>query len=95
MKNASLVLTQSFHGTLFSALFNRPFWSYNWEGMHNPEDDRAIAILNQLGLENRYQMIEDLAKNKDILQPIDYQAVNEKIETLRKQALAYIEKCLK
>ena len=94
MKNASLVLTQSFHGTLFSALFNRPFWSYNWEGMHNPEDDRATAILKQLGLEERYQMIEDLAKNKNIFQPINYKLVNQKIEVLRNQALAYIKKCL-
>ena len=94
MKNASLVLTQSFHGTLFSALFNRPFWSYNWEGMHNPEDDRATAILKQLGLEERYQMIEDLEKNKNIFQPINYKLVNQKIEVLRNQALAYIKKCL-
>ena len=62
--------------------------------MHNPEDDRATAILKQLGLEERYQMIEDLAKNKNIFQPINYKLVNQKIEVLRNQALAYIKKCL-
>ena len=93
MKNASLVLTQSFHGTLFSALFNRPFWSYDWEGTHNPDDDRAIAILNQFGLQERYKMIDELKNmSKDeILEPVNYKEVNVHIEMLRKEAMEYIE----
>lgn len=94
MKNASMVLTQSFHGTLFSSLFNRRFWSYNWEGMHNPDDDRATAILQQMGLPERYQMIEDLLKMEDILKPVDYDAVNCKIEAMRADALNYLHECL-
>lgn len=93
MKNASLILTQSFHGTLFAALFNRAFWSYNWEGMHNPDDDRAVAILEQFGLGDRYKMIDeigDMSKDK-ILKPIPYGEVNERIEELRKEAMEYIE----
>ena len=95
MKNATLVLTQSFHGTLFSALFNRTFWSYNWKGVHNAEDDRAISILKQLGLEDRYQMIEDLENNNNILKEIDYNKVNTRIENLRQHAFDYLKICLK
>ncbi|MBV1681526.1 polysaccharide pyruvyl transferase family protein [Bacteroides stercoris] len=95
MKNASLILTQSFHGTLFSALFNRPFWSYNWIGVHNPDDDRAIAILRQFGLENRYQMIEDIVAMDNILVPIDYTSVNIRIEEMRTYAMQYLAQCLK
>lgn len=94
MKNASLVMTQSFHGTLFSALFNRKFWSYNWEGMHNPDDDRAIAILEQFGLPDRYQMLDELLKT-DLLEPINYGEVNIKIDKFRKKSYQYIDLFMK
>ena len=83
-------MTQSFHGTLFSALFNRNFWSYDCEGQHNPEDDRAIAILDQLGLKERYQMVDDLLK-LDIMEKIDYEPVNKRIEEFRKISFEYID----
>ena len=95
MKNASLVLTQSFHGTLFSSLFNKIFWSYNWVGMHNPEDDRATYILEQMGLIDRYQMIDDLKNNSNILRPIDYIPVNKRITEMRTHAMEYLTDCLK
>lgn len=95
MKNASLVLTQSFHGTLFSSLFNRNFWSYNWVGMHNPDDDRATAILEQMGLMDRYQMIDDLKNNKNIMAPIDFNPVNKRIEDMRAYAMDYLVDSLK
>ena len=95
MQNASLVLTQSFHGTLFSSLFNRPFWSYNWIGMHNPDDDRATAILEQMGLPDRYQMIDDLKANDEILRPIDFAPVNKRIEDMRACAMDYLADCFK
>lgn len=89
MKNASLVMTQSFHGTLFSALFNRKFWSFNIPEYNNPDDDRATAILEQLGLSERYKMIDELI-GIDILDPIDYTKVNVKIDMLRSDAFDYI-----
>lgn len=89
MKNASLVLTQSFHGTLFSALFNKNFWSYDCEVQHNTEDDRAIAILEQLGLRDRYKMIDDLL-NENITEVIDYKKVNKRIEDFRRTSFEYI-----
>ncbi len=94
MKNAQLVLTQSFHGTLFSALFNRCFWSYNWEEMTHGEDDRATAILEQLGLNERYQMIDDLV-NMSVMEPIDYEECNKNIGQLRQEAYDYIDSFMK
>ena len=94
MKNASLVLTQSFHGTLFSSLFNRNFWSYNWKEAHNPDDDRAMAILEQLGLEDRYKMIDELL-DIDLFTPVDYETVNEKIANFRAISYQYIDSFMK
>lgn len=90
MKNAQLVLTQSFHGTLFSALFNKCFWSYNWEKMTHGEDDRATAILEQLGLKDRYKMIDELV-NMNVMDPIDFKECNKNIDHLRQDAMDYID----
>ncbi|WP_278372250.1 polysaccharide pyruvyl transferase family protein [Segatella bryantii] len=90
MKNASLVLTQSFHGTLFAALFNKRFWSYNIDQYYSTDDDRAISILKQLGLEDKYVLIEDLT-NLDLMKDINFSIVNKNINELRNKGLAYID----
>lgn len=93
MKNASLVLTQSFHGTLFAAMFGRPFWSYHAPQINNPNDDRATYLLNQLGLIDRYVVIDELAKKDedDLLRKYDTNAVNLNIQRMREKAFLYID----
>ncbi|MBE5919039.1 MAG: polysaccharide pyruvyl transferase family protein [Pseudobutyrivibrio ruminis] len=91
MKNAELVLTQSFHGTVFSALFHKTFWSYrNPYAGKKPSDDRATAILEQLGLLDRYVVIDELP-SMDYMKKIDYSSTDGKIEKLREDAFAYID----
>ena len=94
MKNASLVMTQSFHGTLFSALFHRKFWSYNTDAYYYSDDDRATAILHQMGLDERYVKINDLRDAPYLLDEIDYDSVDTKINVLRDHSLAYIRSIL-
>ena len=91
MKNAQLVITQSFHGTVFASLFHRNFWSIRNRVVVNKEDDRATSIMNQVGLLDRYQVIDDLV-NIDLFQEIDYESVDRNIERLRKDAYSYIDK---
>lgn len=90
MKNASLVMTQSFHGTLFSALFHRKFWSYNTEEYYYSDDDRATAILHQFGLDERYVKIQDLRDAPFLFDEIDYDSVDARIKLLRDHSLEYI-----
>ena len=89
MKNARLVLTQSFHGTLFAAKFNRNFWSYKNAVVRDPDDDRARCILNQLGLIDRYQTFSDL-KEMDLFAPISYNLVNKQLDELHKNGRQFI-----
>lgn len=93
MKNAKLVLTQSFHGTLFAAKFNKVFWSYKNAVIKNPDDDRARCILNQLGLIDRYQTFSDM-ENMDLMQPFDFDYVNGKMNQLSELGRDYIRKFL-
>lgn len=95
MKNAELVLTQSFHGTLFSSLFEKQFWSYKRPIENEDKDDRAISILKQLGLVDRYQVIDELP-DIDYLKKIDYESgiTRKSIEQLRKNALQYLDESI-
>jgi hypothetical protein len=89
MNQANMVLTQSFHGTLFSALFHKQFWSYRAPATKRIDDDRATAILDQLGLRDRYQLIDELP-DKNYRAKIDYSDTDDKIATLRERAFDYI-----
>ena len=53
VKNAEIVLTSSFHGTVFCNVFKKNFWYIN---IHDKDtnDDRASFLLSQLGLSDRY-----------------------------------------
>lgn len=90
MYNASLVLTQSFHGTLFAALFHKNFWSYRAPAIKKSDDDRATAILDQLGLIDRYVVIDDLP-HMDFNKPIEYADVEKRIIGMRLKAFEYID----
>lgn len=89
MKNAELVITQSFHGTVFSTLFHKKFWLVRNKVIKNKDDDRAKSILHQLGLDDRY-VVYDRLLERDALEKVDYEKVEEKIELLRKKAYEYI-----
>ena len=93
MENAEWVLTQSFHGTLFSAMFHKNFWSYRAPSVNKPGDDRAIAILKQLGLADRYQVIDDLP-NQNFTKTIDYANTDDLISKLRSDAFSYLDKIM-
>lgn len=90
MEQSEMVLTQSFHGTLFSALFQKQFWSYIAPADQRNDDDRAIAILDQLGLKDRYQIIDELP-SINYHKKIDYADTSDRIDQLRKTAFNYID----
>ena len=48
-----------------------------------------------MGLIDRYQIIDDLKNNNNILRPIDYIPVNKRITEMRTYAMEYLTDCLK
>lgn len=52
IKNASVVFTTSFHGTIFSTIYRKPFWTVKNGGMFG-DDDRVLTLVSSLGIENR------------------------------------------
>lgn len=88
---ADFIITDSFHGTVFSIIFNKPFIS-----IVNKERgaSRFNSFLGQLNLTNR--MVNDVSEiNHDLInKKIDYDNVNNKIIDLRKKSLDYLEDSL-
>jgi hypothetical protein len=76
IRNASFVVSTSFHGTAFSIIFEKHFYA---SGMGS-NAERAKSLLKNLGIENRY--IDNF--NKPIFDDtIDYEQVNIKLEKLK------------
>lgn len=93
MKNAEIVFTTSFHGTVFSAIFHKKFW-YIDSGYNDPEkDDRAISILNQLGLYDRYKTT-DFLLSADLDATVDYKETDRRLEELKEESFAYLKEII-
>ncbi len=81
-QNAEYVLTTSFHGTAFSTIFNKKFFSF----LGNSAPGRITGLLTQLELQDR--IINNL---KEITtQEIDYSKTNFIIEENRQKAIEYL-----
>lgn len=93
--NASLVYTNSFHGTIFSTIFEKPFISAiatdQGKAMNN-NDSRKIDYLKKIGLENR--LYTSGRPDKDFLLFMDYSEARKKMEEFRSDSLDFLENCL-
>ncbi len=90
VRNAKLVVTSSFHGTVFSVLFNTPFYAINGDS-----DARISTLLNQIGLSARTvsdNTVEDKLKNGF---DVDFACANAKIEEERQKSLNWLLDVLK
>ena len=80
---ASCIITTSFHGTAFSIIFNKPFYSIQTEGYGNT---REISILELLGLKDRM-----INKNQlPTFQEIDYKQANNRLQEYRQKSFKYL-----
>lgn len=87
--DASFIVTDSFHGMVFSILFNKPFLAI-------VNEDRGAArfksLLSQFNLENRL-IDTKVTFHKDLLNnPINYDDVNDKLEKLRAKSMDFINR---
>lgn len=88
--NARFILTDSFHGMVFSIIFNKPFAVYVNK---DRGADRFISLLSLIGLENR--MINEKFDIDNIInKPINWDCVNEKLENLRNDSIQFLNDSL-
>ena len=90
--NAAFVITNSFHGTVFSTQFQKPFFTAVAPSeMAAPERSRTFSILTTLGLTERVIGKGDTAGLRD---PIDWDAVTERLNAARASSMAYLKAAL-
>lgn len=88
---SDFIITDSFHGTAFSIIFNKEFLTLNTH-MDNGQyknDERLISILSNEALVERFVKIDDI-DSLDLHKRIDYTRVNEYREDLRTQSLGLL-----
>lgn len=92
VRNASCVVTDSYHGTIFSITYQKNFYAFSKrEGEIDSVDNiRILEFLQMLGLENRFQD----EKKASFLDDIDYTQCNSVIKSKRESSLLYLKECL-
>lgn len=91
IRGAEYILTDSFHGSVFSILHHKKFLTFDrFSEGRNSRNSRIDSLCSLLGLENRrYQ-----GRIETIFQDIDYTEVDRKIDEFRKYSLDYLSDAL-
>lgn len=90
-KNASFVYTNSFHGTAFATIFEKPFITViapDQENAQNNNDSRKIDYLTTLGLRDR--LVQNELPDKEQLLRCDYTQARDKMKAFREASFAYL-----
>lgn len=89
LKNAKIVLTSSFHGTVFSILFNKPFFTF--EGN---KDARIHNLLSLTDLTNRSINSNNVLNQLEHTYDIDFERAQKLLENEKNKSLAYLRNAL-
>lgn len=91
IKNAEYVVTNSFHGTVFSILFNKKMWVIP----HKTKGTRMINLLNKLDMSDRIIYSLDEFQKIDFNKEIDYTNINKKLEQERNRSIEWLLSSIK
>ena len=89
IKNAEVIVTTSFHGTAFSIIFEKEFYSVLREGYRT---ERFESLLAKLNINKRLIIKEEDSKN---IPPIDYELVRKQLEKEKEKSCNYLLEILK
>ena len=87
-RDAKMVITDSFHGTVFSIIFNKEFFTITNQSRGG---SRFTSLLSQLSLSDRmFNSIFDVKFNDNI----DWSIVNNKLSLLKDKSLNFLMSAL-
>lgn len=95
IRNAEYICTDSFHGTVFSLINNRQFFTFERYNKNSKvsTNSRIYSLLKRLNLDERIlngtEKIDDVLKYK-----IDFNNVNNKLEEFRNEAIKFLKDSL-
>lgn len=86
--NAEIVLTNSFHGTVFSILFEKDFYTIIKSGVEN--NTRQISLLNTLKIDRiRYEN-----ENFVLADNLNWEYINNNLNSFRQKSIDYLIKAI-
>lgn len=91
IRDAEFVITDSFHGTVFSILFHKPFYYVITSETVKARISRVYTLLNTLGLKDRIISSIDQC---DFQKHIDYNAVQKELDKARSISLNILKKAV-
>lgn len=89
IKNAKFICTSSFHGTIFSILYKKPFYAIN--GNLNT---RIATLLNKLNLEDRSISSDNIEEKLKNIYNLDYSNVDNIINKEKEKSLNFLKNAL-
>lgn len=90
IKHAKIIFTDSFHGTVFSILYRKPFYAMNREDDLLSMSSRIETLLNKFDLKER--IINNY--NQEINFEIDFKNIDESLKFEREKSDKYLKKAL-
>lgn len=90
IRNAEMVITDSYHGMLFSIVFGKKFWAIERNYQQYDQSSRQKTILGKLKLEDRYINTCECITTAEI----DYDAVYRVLNCLREDSLQYLRQAI-
>lgn len=97
IKNAEYVCTDSFHGTVFSLIYNKIFFNFRRYSSNAKAstNSRLDSLLNIVGISNERILSGDENLDKVLDYKIDYSYVNKKLDDFRKNSKEWLLNALK
>ena len=94
IKNASFIFTDSFHGTIFSIIFEKQFITLKRfkDDDKKSQNSRVYDLLNQLGLDKR--LIEEDSLVQEKYDDIDYTIVRNTLNSFIQSSKNYLDRAL-
>jgi hypothetical protein len=90
--HAQAVVTDSFHGTIFSMIYEKPFLTLS---NARRGAQRFVSLLSPVGLTDRlFYKPEAICENSKLLKKLNYSKVNKKLEEMRRQSYSWLENAL-
>lgn len=92
MKNAEYICTDSFHGTVFSILFNKIFFDFRRHSNKNKNNtnSRIDSLLDVAGISNE-RILNGNEEIEDVLKyEIDYMSVNKNMKKFREKSQKWL-----
>lgn len=85
IKKAEIILTNSFHGTVFSIIYNKPFYTIP----HKTRGSRMVDLLTTLCLENR--LVNSNEELSEIYYNLEYKQALNHLDKLKSDSLNFLK----